>query len=112
VVNIDNLPCGRRFTKIEVSKSLRKSIIRPKENLSLSIPLLKAHVANVVIFIVLMVDPIAALFIEPACITIGRCSSHCNQKCISKGYPKGGVCMGFKISDLACCCNNHNEEHH
>ncbi|KAL4596775.1 hypothetical protein ACB092_12G187300 [Castanea dentata] len=54
-------------------------------------------------------DPIAALFIEPICI--GPCSSHCNQKCKSKGYPKGGVCMGDKISDLACCCNNHNGEH-
>ncbi|KAK4573344.1 hypothetical protein RGQ29_031348 [Quercus rubra] len=55
-------------------------------------------------------DPIAALSIVPVCI--GPCSPDCNQKCISMGFPKGGVCIGNQISKLACCCNNQNGEHH
>ena len=54
-----------------------------------------------VILIVLMADPIAALFNEHVCL--GPCSN-CDQKCISKGYPEGGMCVGHQPSDLECCC--------
>ncbi|KAL1162109.1 hypothetical protein V6Z11_A07G179600 [Gossypium hirsutum] len=40
----------------------------------------------------------------PPCL--GPCSAipNCHQSCIDKGFPKGGVCIGFSFEDLACCC--------
>ncbi|KAK8480124.1 hypothetical protein V6N13_036783 [Hibiscus sabdariffa] len=42
----------------------------------------------------------------PVCL--GNCSAvpDCHQACIDKGFPKGGVCLGFSFSDLACCCTS------
>ncbi|KAK8557597.1 hypothetical protein V6N13_007953 [Hibiscus sabdariffa] len=45
-------------------------------------------------------------FNAPVCL--GNCSAvpDCHQACIDKGFPKGGVCLGFSFSDLACCCTS------
>ncbi|KAM6564966.1 hypothetical protein CsatB_024964 [Cannabis sativa] len=40
-------------------------------------------------------------------ICLGPCSNSCNSDCISKGYSKGGACLGQRVSDMSCCCNNN-----
>ncbi|EOX94020.1 Uncharacterized protein TCM_003072 [Theobroma cacao] len=49
--------------------------------------------------------PAAALY-TPTCL--GPCSAvpNCNDACVTKGFPKGGVCLGFTKTDLACCCTS------
>lgn len=48
-------------------------------------------------------------FQDPGMVCIGPCknAANCNQSCISQGFQKGGVCVGFSISDLACCCKRN-----
>ncbi|KAL6340170.1 hypothetical protein AAG906_040606 [Vitis piasezkii] len=42
-------------------------------------------------------------------LSLGPCPDFpdCNKACISKGFPKGGVCMGFSGTPPACCSNNN-----
>ncbi|EXC24150.1 hypothetical protein L484_015165 [Morus notabilis] len=46
-----------------------------------------------------------ALNVPIACI--GECSrfNDCHTTCVSRNYPKGGACMGFRGSIMHCCCN-------
>ncbi|XP_050208913.1 defensin-like protein 81 [Mercurialis annua] len=58
-------------------------------------------------FVLLLISeagPAAALGPNPSCI--GACSAvpNCNESCLSKGFGKGGNCMGFGGSPLSCCC--------
>jgi hypothetical protein len=65
-----------------------------------------SRVANGIINIIgLVAEPVAAFHPGPICV--GLCTKDCNQKCIKKGYTKGGACTGMSPSDrLECCCNN------
>ncbi|KAI9090226.1 hypothetical protein K1719_028772 [Acacia pycnantha] len=45
-------------------------------------------------------------FTDPLFACQGPCSgaAPCNQLCINKGFPKGGNCVSFRVSDPPQCC--------
>ena len=43
----------------------------------------------------------------PPCLGLCPNFPDCHKACISKGFPKGGACLGFSGSPPASCSNNN-----